>query len=260
MELSADSSPTAARWRLDHRVRTVGSRAFDCRARAPSPRRPGGGMTWSGGAVRHRPRADDFVTRPSAQVVERHEHVLNGDGGPPQVVFGGPAVARVLTAPVAIPVAAEYRPQVSAGDGQLLSELISQFLLGRLDNREAVEAGSPQRLDDIGVQTVACCPEPHQPAGLVVPDRPCERPGAPTDRALAETELVADPLTGRVDRKPRQLVGVYVEHEYDCADFQGVGVAEELPSHPQLVEGPADVGRAEPKPLGGDVSHLDEMP
>ena len=70
----------------------------------------------------------------------------------------------------------------------------------------------------------------------------------------------ADPLTGRVEGEPRELVGVYLEHEYDCAKLRGVGLAEELARHPQLVKGPADVGRAEPKPVGGDLSHLDEMP
>jgi hypothetical protein len=105
-------------------------------------------MTSSGGTFRHRRHPREVPTSPSAHVVERPQHVLNGDGGPPEVVLGGLVVARVLTAPVAIPVAVECRSQVSAGGGQFLAELIGQFLSGRLHNREAVELSSLQRLDD----------------------------------------------------------------------------------------------------------------
>src|SRR5262249_52110677 len=47
-------------------------------------------------------------------------------------------------------------------------------------------------------------------AVLVVPDRPGERPVAPANRALAEAELVADPLTGRVECKPP--VGGHIDY------------------------------------------------
>src|SRR5206468_1652103 len=83
---------------------------------------------------------------------------------------------------------------------------------------------------------------------------------APPDRALAETQLLADPLTGRVEGEPWEFVGVHVEHEHDGTGVQGVGRTEEPAGHPLLLEGPADVGVAEPKPLRGDVRHLDEMP
>lgn len=88
--------------------------------------------------------------------------------------------------------------------------------------------------------------KPDEAAVLVVPDRPGERPIAPADRALAEPELVADPFAGGMDGEPWDVVGGHVEDEHDHSRADGVGQPEEFTGHPQFLEGPADVGVAQP--------------
>ena len=135
----------------------------------------------------------------------------------------------------AIPVAAECWSEVSAGDGHHLAELMGRFLFGGLHNRVAVELSSLQHADDIGVKP-----------SRAVQNRTRRRcswfqtghgMAGTTNGSLAETQLVADPLTGRVEGRALEFIGVHVEHEHDRADFQGVGRTEEPAGHPLLSRG-----------------------
>jgi hypothetical protein len=177
--------------------------------------------------------------RCAAWLVERLADVLHGDGarrgssgsrhcGCVNGASRDPSSGRV-------PLAGTEGMSGSGGAG-------SASLGPKARNYEVVELSSLQRLDDTGVQAVASgnrtrrrCSGPSGEAGTT------SRP----DACRAATRRRS---TDRVDGS-QEFVGGHIEHEHDGAGAEGAaGPRTPLVTH-KLVEGPADVGIAEPKPL-----------
>jgi hypothetical protein len=178
-------------------------------------------------------------------------------GGAPELVLRA-RVVPVGSTPVLVPVTIEDRSQVCSGHGVLDPELVAQLTWFWFDNRRGT-AGA-ERVDHAVVEAAGGRPEPHDSPVTVGPWRPGGRAIAPPQRSLAEAKLVADPLCGRVDGEPGQLVRWEIDHQHDRTMLDLVDRVEQCAGDPQLRERPSDLGPDEPQSVARDIGELDEMP
>lgn len=175
------------------------------------------------------------------------------------MIFRVHVIALVPFPPAIVPVALEHLPQVPPGDHQLRTQLAGQGVGRWLHDVEPPEPPGLQGVDDGLIKSGAGRPEPYEPAVLVIPYWPPQRPVAPVQGALPQTKLVTRPFAGTVDDQPRGFFGRQVEDHDHAACVDGVSEAEHIAVDPQFLDWPADVRVPQPQHVRGHLGYLHEV-
>src|SRR5208337_828200 len=146
----------------------------------------------------------------------------------PQVVLRVAAGATVLAPPAMIPVLVADLAQVSQRRAQVFAEL--QPLIGRLWDQplQRPEVSRFQRRERPLVGTVIDRPDAHRAADVVIPDRVQVRPPEIHEAALAEPQLIRQPVGPFGAGLPRNFLRGQVDRDRDLNGSQRIGSVQYL--------------------------------